>query len=100
MSTFPSADLVRRVQTLILETFVVSTQVAKDYATGMVALAEGWGDPSTAEQLDWTYRVKKRLSEAKYKWRSQADREKFEADQRLKHESYESVIRDKKRRRS
>ena len=100
MSTFPSAALVQRVQRLILETFEVSEKVAKSHAAGLVALAEDWGDPRTAERLDWEYRIKKRLSEAKYKWRSDTDREKFEADQRLKHESYESVIREKKRRRS
>jgi len=100
MSTYPNAALVQRVQRLILEIFEVSEKVAKNHAAGLVTLAEGWGDPRTAEKLDWEYRIKKRLSEAKYKWRSDADREKFEADQKLKHESYESGIREKKRRRT
>jgi hypothetical protein len=99
MSTFPSAALVQRVQRLILETFEVSEKVAKNHAAGLVALAEGWGHPRTADRLDWEYRVKKRLSEAKYKWRSDADRENFEEEKKLKHESYESVIREYKRRR-
>jgi len=100
MSTFPSAALVKRVQRLILETFEVSEKVAKNRAVGLVARAEGWVDTETAERLDWEYRIKKQLGEANYKWRSEADREKFEADQKLKHESYESVIREKKRRRN
>jgi hypothetical protein len=93
MSTFPSVALVQRVQGLILEICEIAEQTAKDEAASLVALVKGWGDPKTAEQLDWTYLIKKRLSEAKYRWRSDVDREKFvEGVEKSKQESYESVI--------
>jgi hypothetical protein len=52
MSIFPITPLVRQVQSLIVQTFDVSEQAAQDYAAEMVALAEGWGSPETAAQLD------------------------------------------------
>jgi hypothetical protein len=96
MSEFSTYSLVRRVQGLILETFEISEQEAEVQAAGMVALAEGWGTVETAQELDWTYLIRKRLGEAKnFKWRSEADRQRFEADQILKYESYESLIRNR-----
>jgi hypothetical protein len=94
MSIFPITPLVLRVQGLILEAFDVSPQEAEDHAAGMVGLAEGWSSPETAQGLDWAYLVRKTLGEAKtFKWRSEADRQRFEADQKSKYESYESLIR-------
>ena len=100
MSIFPITPLVRQVQKMMLATFEISEQAAEDHAAELVAVAEGWGTPEAAEQKDWEYFINKRLSEAKYKWRSDADRERFEAEQKLIHESYESEIGKKKRRRS
>ena len=41
MTIFPITPLVRRVQSLIIETFDVSEEAAQDYAAELVALAEG-----------------------------------------------------------
>jgi len=73
MSIFPITPLVRQVQHLILETFDISEQQAEDYAAEMVSLAEGWGSPEIAGTMDWNYRIRKSLGEArKLPWRSQA----------------------------
>jgi hypothetical protein len=94
MSIFPITPLVRRVQGLILQTFDVSEQVAEDCAAELVALAEGWGSPETAEQLDWTYRIKKDLGVGrKLPWRSRDDRLSFEAAEKQKHQAYDFLIR-------
>ena len=101
MSTFPDPTLVRQVQELILKTFEISQKEAEAQAAGMVASAEGWGSLETAKGLDWAYLIRKRLGESKnFKWRSEADRESFDADQKLKHDSYESLIRNKHSKRS
>ena len=63
MSIFPITPLVRQVQGLIVETFYVSEEHAQEYAAEMVSLAEGWGSPETAAQLDWSYRIRKDLGE-------------------------------------
>lgn len=93
MSIFPITPLVRRVQGLILQTFDVSGQVAQDCAAELVAIAEGWGSPETAEQLDWTYRIKKDLGVGrKFPWRSEDDRLSFEAAEKQKHQAYDFLI--------
>ena len=98
MSIFPITPLVRDVQELIIQTFDVSEQVAQDYAAELVALAEGWGSPEKAVQLDWSYRIKKDLGEArKLKWRSEEERERFEATERHKYAAWDAFIQGRKR---
>ncbi len=92
MTIFPITPLVRRVQSLIVETFDVSETAAQDYAAELVALAEGWGSPEKAASLDWAYRIRKDLG-AKLKWRSEAERRKFDEEQQQKHQAYEFLIR-------
>jgi len=98
MSIFPITPLVRRVQGFIFETFDVSEQGAQDLAAELVALAEGWGSPEVAAQTDWPYRIRKDLGETrKLKWRSEAEREKFEATQKEKYGAWDAIIRTKPR---
>jgi len=96
MSDFPSPSLVAQVQDLILKTFDVSQQEARDYASGLAALAEDWGSSERAEKLDWLYRVKKDLGE-KLRWKSEAEREKFREEQRERYRAYDVLIRSNKR---
>jgi hypothetical protein len=94
MSIFPITPLVRQVQGIIVQTFDVSEPAAQDYAAEMVALAEGWGSPETAAQLDWPYRIKKDLGETeKLRWRSEEQRARFEESQRQKYQAYDAFIR-------
>src|SRR5580693_1024174 len=94
MSIFPITPLVRQVQSLIIQTFDVSEQAAQEYAAELVALAEGWGSPEKAAGLDWSYRIKKDLGEVKkLKWRSEEERNSFEASQNQNYEAYDALIR-------
>jgi hypothetical protein len=95
MSIFPITPLVNRVQSLIIQTFDVSEQAAQDYAAELVALADGWGSPEKAAQLDWMFRIKKDLGE-KLKWRSETDHAQFQADQKQKHLAYEAFIGERR----
>lgn len=98
MSIFPTSPLVRQVQGLILETFAVAENVAHDHAAELVALAEGWGNPEAAAQLDWSYRIRKDLGETgKLRWRSQEERLRFETAERQKYEAWDAFIRSGKR---
>ena len=93
MSIFPITPLVRHVQGLILQTFDVSEQAAQDYAAEMVSLAEGWGSLEAAANLDWSYRIKKDLGEAKkLRWRSEDDRILFEAGEKQKYADWNAII--------
>lgn len=97
MNIFPITPLVLRVKRLILETFDVSEQQAENYAAQMVALAEGWGSPEKAPQLDWEYRIRKDLGETrKLKWRSKEDQAGFEAMERQKYAGWDAFIRSGK----
>ena len=98
MSIFPITPLVRRVQSLIVQTFEVSEQKAENIAAEMVALAEGWGSPESAEQLDWSYRIKKDLGETKrLKWRSEEERANFETGERQRYAAWDALINTKPR---
>jgi hypothetical protein len=98
MSIFPTSALVRRVQGLIVDTFDVSTEQAHDIAAEMVSLAEGWGSPELAAQLDWSYRIKKDLGETKkLRWRSDEERAKFEATEGQKYAAWDAFINTKHR---
>ena len=98
MSIFPVTPLVRRVQVLILATFDVTEQQAQDYAAELVALAEGWGSREAAERHDWDYRIRKDLGETRgLRWRSDADREKFESAEKQKYRAYDAFINTKYR---
>ena len=98
MSIFPITPLVRHVQNLILQTFDVSDQQAQDYAAEMVSLAEGWGSPEIAAQTNWSYCIRKDLGETrKLKWRSEAEREQFEAEQKKKYAEWDAIIGTKPR---
>src|SRR5471032_208547 len=93
MSIFPITPLVRQVQRLVIETFDVSEQAATDYAAEMVSLAEGWGSPEAATQLDWSYRIKKDLGETKkLKWRSEDERTRFETAEKQKYAAWDAFI--------
>ena len=93
MSVFPITPLVRQVQGLILQTFNVPEQVAEDCAAELVALAEGWGSPETAAQLDWAYHIKKDLGVGrKFPWRSEEERLNFQAAEKQRHQAYEFLI--------
>lgn len=98
MHPFPVSPLVRHVQSLIVQTFDVSEEIAEDYAAGMVALAEDWGNSENARQMDWSYRVKKDLGETKkLRWRSQEDRRQFEEAQKQKYAAWDAFINTKPR---
>lgn len=93
MSIFPITPLVRYVQGLILQTFDVSEQAAQDYASEMVSLAEGWRSPEAAANLDWSFRIKKDLGEAKkLRWRSDEERALFEAREKQKYADWDAII--------
>jgi hypothetical protein len=98
MSIFPITPLVRDVQKLIVQTFDVSEQQAQEYAAELVALAEGWGSPEKALNLDWSYRIKKDLGETKkLRWRSEEERVKFETAERQKYGAWDAFIHTKRR---
>jgi hypothetical protein len=92
MGIFPITPLVRRVQGLILATFDVPEQTAQDHAAELVSLAEGWGSPESAAQLDWSYRIKKDLGE-KLPWKSDAERQTFYREQEDRYRAYDFIIR-------
>jgi len=97
MGIFPITPLVREVQTLIFQTFDVSEQAAQDYAAELVALAEGWGSPENAAQLDWSYRIRKDLGETKQlQWRSDQERARFEAAENQKYADWDAFIRSRR----
>jgi hypothetical protein len=81
LSIFPITPLVRQVQGLILQTFIVSEQTAQDYAAEMVSLAEGWGSPEHAPNLDWPMLVRKDLG-SKLEWKSKDEQAKFMAERK------------------
>ena len=59
----------------------------------MVSLAEGWGSPEAAANLDWSFRIKKDLGEAKkLRWRSEDDRILFEAGEKQKYADWNAII--------
>ena len=98
MSIFPITPLVREVQKLIIQTFDVSDQQAQEYAAELVALAEGWGSPQTALNLDWVYRIKKDLGETKkLRWRSEEERANFEVAEKQKYAALDAFINTKHR---
>jgi hypothetical protein len=94
MSIFPITPLVRDVQKLIVQTFDVSEQEAQEHAAELVALAEGWGSPQAALNLDWSYRIRKDLGETKkLRWRSDEERRRFEAAEKQKYADWDTFIR-------
>lgn len=98
MSIFPTSSLVRRVQGLIVDTFEVSSEQALAIAAEMVTLAEGWGTPGSAAQLDWAYRIRKDLGETdRLRWRSEAERQNFLSMQNQKYKAYHELINTKHR---
>ncbi len=93
MGIFPITPLVRRVQSLILKTFDVSEKEAEQHAAEMVAVAEGWGSPEMAAQLDWDYRIRKDLGEGKkLRWRSEVDRNQFDKVEKQKYKDWDTFI--------
>jgi len=92
MSIFPITPLVGRVQRLIVQTFDVPEKDAENCAAEMVSLAEGWGSPAMAEQLDWSYRIKKDLGD-RLRWKSDADREAFQKQEEEKYKAYDFLIK-------
>ena len=91
MSDFSSPALVAQVENLILLTFDVSRDEAHDYASGLAALAEGWGSQEKAAGLDWAYRVKQDLG-GKLRWRSNAERQTFRQEQEQRYKAYDVLI--------
>jgi hypothetical protein len=96
MNEGPTPSLVARIRGVILATFDVAEGVAQGHASGLVLLAEGWGDPDTAQLLDWDYIVKKRLG-ASLPWRSDIERKAFCSERDLIIRSYEHYIQQNKR---
>ena len=92
MSTFPVTPLVRRVQSLVLAVFEVSEEDALTYASEQVSLAEGWGSPDKAAQLDWTMLIKRNLGD-KLPWKSDAERNEFQRRRKESYDAYEFLIR-------
>jgi hypothetical protein len=95
MNEFPSASLVSQIRAVILETFEVTETEATEMASGMAALAEGWGD-SGMDQIDWIEVVAKRFG-ATLRWRSETQRREFESGRNKVIRSYEEYIRRNKR---
>ena len=82
-----------------MRTFEITEQDALDYASETVSLAEDHGGPEKAAQLDWSYRVKKDLGEArKLKWLSEAEQKEFESAQRQKYDDLDAFIRGRRAR--
>ena len=96
MSPFPITPLVRQVQGLVLLTFDVSEQTALDYAAEAVSLAEGWGSPETAAQLNWSHQIRKDLGR-KAAWKSEAERTSFFGAQEQWQKDYNSIFSSKPR---
>ncbi|MGV3756601.1 MAG: hypothetical protein ACO1QS_14560 [Verrucomicrobiota bacterium] len=92
MSIFPITPLVRQVQSLILATFDVPEQIALDHAAELVALAEDWGGPEKAAQLDWSYRLKQTLGE-QFPWKSAAERVSFRREQEDRYKAYDFLVK-------
>jgi len=95
MNKDPSPILVANIRSHVLATFVVADEEAQSIALGLALLAEGWGG-SSAQDLDWNYRVKKDLGK-KFAWRSEEDQKNFNATRELANKSYEYLIRSRKR---
>src|SRR5262245_54468580 len=96
MSDSPLSTIVSHVEGLILRTFLVSKEEARERASGLVEVAEGKGGLEAARSLNWSYRVKKDLGD-KFKWRSEAEREEFACDRQSSVDAYEEYIRQNKR---
>ena len=76
-----------------MQTFAVSEKTAEDCAAELVALAEGWGSPEKAAQLDWAYRIRKDLGIGrKFPWRSEDERISFQAAEKQRQQAYELLI--------
>jgi hypothetical protein len=91
MNESPSPTLVADVQALISALFEVSTAEAHTRAVGLVLLAENWGTPESAKNLDWSLRVKRDLG-SKLQWRSTAIKEQFEKDEKDRLASLEKHV--------
>jgi hypothetical protein len=87
----PSGALVEHVQSLISTFFEVSAEESRRRATGLVLLAEGWGSPELAKNLDWAYRVKKDLG-SELNWRSPSVKQQFENEEKQRFESIDKLV--------
>ena len=96
MKEGPTPSLVTYVRGIILATFNISEGVAHEHACGLALLADEWGDPSNAHQLNWDYIVKKRLGET-FPWRSETERKAFYSERNLVILSHERYIQQNKR---
>ena len=93
----PSPALVSLVRSLILEFFDLTDQEAHGRAFELAALAEGWGEPETAKELDWSAIVRKQLG-ATERWRSEAMRQRFLKNRQEVIKAYQAYISNQKRK--
>jgi len=87
----PPPSLVATVKALILETFVIQEAEAQDAALGLTMLAEEWGNPKNAENLNWSTLIKRKFS-ASHVWRSEDERRSFERQREDAISGYEFLI--------
>jgi hypothetical protein len=86
----PASSSVSLVARMIFDIFDVTEKEAQDSATGLVALAEGWGGVGAAPH-DWSTEIKKHFG-ARLKWRSEIIHQQFLDDKKKTITAYESYI--------
>jgi hypothetical protein len=95
VSDFPTLSLIEHVEALILQIFDVPREAAHRPALELAALAEGWGSPEAAQELDWSFRLKMDLGD-KLEWRSAADQDRFRREREERRKVYELFIQKSK----
>jgi len=94
MTNSPSSSSVALVARMIFDIFDVTEKEAQEGATGLVALAEGWGGAGAAP-LDWATEIKKHFG-TRLKWRSEIIHQRFLDDKKKTITAYESYIQARK----
>jgi hypothetical protein len=92
--TNPTSSTVSTVASIIFATFEVSATDAREQASGLVLLAEGWGG-NEAKGIRWDEIVRIRFAE-QLKWRSEHARKDFIESKRQTADAYENYIRARK----
>jgi hypothetical protein len=93
MSDSAKSPLVGQVESTVLATFDVSPDEARQRAEWLAEEAERWGGGGVA-LLDWNYQVRKWFEE-ELKWRSEAERRRFFAEQQSSAGAYETYLRNR-----
>jgi hypothetical protein len=92
--TQPTPSTVATVAFIIFATFEISEADAREEASGMVLLAEGWGGNS-GTGLKWDEIVRTKFA-GRLKWRSERARKDFMDGKSQTTEAYENYIRARK----